>query len=70
MTDGELAGRLPELRRIARPLIGYAQAEEDDLVQEGMIALWLDTSPRHRMLNWLRYLRRGGTYNLGGQSEV
>lgn len=52
---------------LARRMTGYSDAEYDDLVQEGYIAVFLAHKAgahpskaicRGRMLNWCRYLRR------------
>lgn len=52
---------------IARQLAGIDGVEYDDLVQEGLIAVWqslengvppTSTFIRNRMLNWVKYVRR------------
>jgi DNA-directed RNA polymerase specialized sigma24 family protein len=52
---------------LARKYQGYADAEYDDLAQEGRIAVWttlvkgIQPSTQvieGRMLNWIRYIRR------------
>lgn len=52
---------------IARQLAGIDGVEYDDLVQEGLIAVWLSlengVAPtngfiRNRMLNWVKFVRR------------
>ena len=52
---------------LARNFVGLGNAEFDDLVQEGLIAVWQAQSRglrpsnaviRGRMLDWVRYLRR------------
>lgn len=52
---------------LARPFVGQHQAEQDDLVQEGLIDVWLTLQkglvPRkdyiqRRMKNWVRFLEK------------
>lgn len=61
----ELAAWMPRLREIARPFTG--RAEEDDLVQMGLIFVWqslekdefpTDHMIRNTMRMWCRTLRR------------
>lgn len=69
-TSEQVAAYLPLIERLARKLKGgQANAEYDDLRQEGMIVVWLaldkgiDPGPgiiTRRMLDWHRRLLRHG----------
>lgn len=59
----------PMVKQLARKYNGVANAEYDDLRQEGLIAVWLalldDYVPtrdfiKNRMKNWIRKCRRKG----------
>lgn len=67
VTEQQVAGYLGHVESLARKYIGFAEAEMDDLVQEGMIAVWQALSRglrpstqviEGRMLDWVRFLRR------------
>lgn len=67
VTSEQVAAYLPWVERIARRYVGIARAEFDDLVQEGLIAVWQSFArglkPGHtvvdgRMVDWVRYCRR------------
>lgn len=62
-----VAAYLPLVESLARQHVGIQGVEYDDLVQEGLIAVWLtleaDGHPsavivRNRMIDWIRYVRR------------
>lgn len=55
------------VKRLARQYVGFANAELDDLVQEGLIAVWQSLARglrpatlviEGRMIDWVRYLHR------------
>lgn len=67
VSDEEIAEYRPLCETIARPLVGLANAEADDLIQEGCLHVWFrlrageQPSPkfiRYRMQNWCRYLAK------------
>lgn len=67
VTDEQVAVYRDHVESLARRYVGFAEAELDDLVQEGLIAVWqaigrgLRPSSEvieGRMIDWLRYLRR------------
>lgn len=67
VSDDEIAAYQAMVEKEARTLVGLEGAEQDDLVQEGLIAVWkaleFNTFPsklviRGRMLNWIKVLGR------------
>ena len=67
VTSEAVAAYLPHIRGLAKRYTGVANAEFDDLVQEGMISVWQGLSRKlvpssqvieQRMVDWVRYLRR------------
>lgn len=67
VTSEEVGAYSGLIEGLARRMTGYAGAEFDDLVQEGMIAVWQTLARglrpsrqvvRGRMIDWTRYLRR------------
>jgi DNA-directed RNA polymerase specialized sigma24 family protein len=67
ISSDAVAAYLPHIRNLARRFVGIANAELDDLVQEGMVSVWQAMSRGltpstlviiHRMNDWVRYLRR------------
>ena len=67
VTDTQVAAYAGLVSTLAYKLVGYSDAEYDDLYQEGNTAVFLAFRAgafpskeviRGRMLNWCRYLRR------------
>lgn len=67
VTSEMVAAYLPHVRALSRRYVGIANAEADDLIQEGLISVWQamyrglrpSTSViSNRMQDWVRYLRR------------
>lgn len=67
VTSEAVAAYLPHIRGLAKRYSGIANAEFEDLVQEGMISVWQalsrglrpsSTVMDQRMKDWVRYLRR------------
>lgn len=68
VSSEEVAAHQPHVESLAKRFNGNkANAEYDDLVQEGLIAVWqclregVEPGPgiiKRRMLNWCRYLMR------------
>lgn len=65
--DNDIKAFEPMVRNMARRFVGIGGAEYDDLVQEGLIFVWLSiakgVSPSadlitKRMISWTRFLRR------------
>jgi DNA-directed RNA polymerase specialized sigma24 family protein len=65
--NNQVAAYQVHVEYLAKRLVGFAQAEFDDLVQEGMIAVWQTLSRglrpstgviEGRMIDWVRYLQR------------
>lgn len=65
--NDKVAAYRPHVEYLARKYVGFAQAEFDDLAQEGLIAVWQSLTrgiqPRmsvveNRMIDWVRYLNR------------
>ncbi len=67
ITSEAVEAYLPHVRYLAKQYAGIANAEFDDLVQEGLISVWQGLARgltpstgviQNRMLDWVRYLRR------------
>lgn len=67
VTDEAVAAYQSHIESLAWRYVGFANAEFDDLVQEGRIAVWQTLSRglrpstqviEGRMKDWVRYLRR------------
>jgi DNA-directed RNA polymerase specialized sigma24 family protein len=67
VSDEAVAAYQPHIESLAWRHVGFANAEFDDLVQEGRIAVWqalsrglrpATTVIEGRMKDWVRYLRR------------
>lgn len=65
--DEEIESYRALCEQVARPLVGQANAELDDLVQEGQIHVWLRLAHnrvpaaqfiKYRMQNYVRFLQR------------
>jgi DNA-directed RNA polymerase specialized sigma24 family protein len=65
--NGRVAAYRGLAETLARPLVGMNGAEQDDLVQEGLITVWLALEAgitpsadivRKRMLTWVKWLGR------------
>jgi DNA-directed RNA polymerase specialized sigma24 family protein len=63
--DSAVEAYEPHVKRLARQYVGYANAEFEDLAQEGRIAVWQTLARglrpstqviEGRMLDWVRYL--------------
>ena len=72
VTSDQVAAYLPTIIAEARHHTGKYGAELDDLIQEGMIAVWLslkgEVTPstefmNFRMENWVRFVRDRNRYN-------
>ena len=66
VTSEQVAAFLPSIHAQARRYSGWYGSEYDDLVQEGMVAVWLSlnnkTEPTdhyigYRMKNWVKLVR-------------
>jgi len=69
VTDIQVAVYKEAIEAYARRFVGIANAEFDDLVQEGMIAVWMcqrdgyrpsEWMIKNRMKSWIRHLSRKG----------
>lgn len=67
ITNEVIAEYVPRVKSIARKYVGRNGAELDDLIQEGLIFIWLSLKKQimpsmdlvdKRMKNWVRYLGR------------
>jgi len=65
--EERLAAYQTHVRYVARRYVGFADAEFDDLAQEGMIAVWQSLARgltpsmsvvENRMVDWVRFLNR------------
>ena len=64
---------MEDITKIAWKFTGKFGAELDDLVQEGMISVWMNleagkspskTAIKHRMINWVDHIKRHQPYKL------
>ena len=80
--DTEIASYLPTIEQTAHRLLRTRKAQEvgaefDDLCQEGMIQVWqnlgrgvtADHGIEHRMLDWIRLLRKQQNPGIGREAS-
>lgn len=79
VSDEEIAEYRPLCETIARPLVGLANAEADDLEQEGLLHVWLRLRAgdvpaakfiRYRMQNYCRFLAKQNRGEGASYSDV
>lgn len=65
--NNQVAAYQTHVEYLAKRLVGFANAEFDDLAQEGLIAVWQSLARglrpstgviEGRMIDWVRYLQR------------
>lgn len=71
VSDDQITAHLPAIKSVARQFSGRWGAEMDDLIQEGMIAVWLSLEGKidptstyigFRMKNWTRLCQKEWTF--------